>query len=189
MSRTKAAACLAIGLAAGVLLAPTGALSAVPTLVRITDTGSHAANVTKAHQLLAAESDPAAAVLLSAGAPASCVPVYTVPAGKALVMKTATFDLQMGSTQTNGNASLRSGSDCGGATWANEWATGANTTATLTDDLGSTSVLPAGTELDFYNGGFLYAYVTVHGYLIPAAAAPKGTVVVTHGTPRLAPVK
>jgi hypothetical protein len=182
MSRATAVACLSVGLAVGVLLAPTGALSAVPSLVGISDNGTRVASVTKAHQLLAAESDPANAISLAAGNVGGCVAVYTVPSGKALVLQDATFNVQF-VAQAEGDAALYSGPSCGGVAWANEWATGANLTETLTDDLKSQVVLRQGTELD-YDSSFAYSYVTVRGYLIPAAAAPQGTHVVSHGSPR-----
>jgi len=183
MSRATAVACLSVGLAVGVLLAPTGALSAVGSLVRITDNGTRIASVTKAHQLLAAESDPASAVVITQAGANNCFSVYTVPAGKTLVLKNATFNFQF-SSQSNGYATLTSGPGCGGPTWANEWASGTSTSQTFQDDLGSEAILPPGTQLDFDTAGFVWSYVVVRGYLIPAAAAPKGAHVVSHGTPR-----
>ena len=182
MSRATAVACLAIGLAVGVLLAPTGAFSAVSTLVRITD-GTHNAGVTKAHQLLAAESDPATAVVLTQAGMNNCFSMYTVPAGSALVLKNATFNFQF-TSQSNGDAMLTSGPSCGGAIWANEWASGTATTQTLQDDLGSEAILPAGAQLDFSTVGSVWSFVVVRGYLIPAAAAPKGAHLVSHGSAR-----
>jgi hypothetical protein len=183
MSRATAVVCLAIGLAVGVLLAPTGAFSAASSLVRITDDGTHTAGVTKAHQLLAAESDPANAVVITQAGMNSCFSIYTVPAGRALVLKNATFNFQF-SSQSNGDAGLVSGPSCGGSTWANEWATGSATTQTFQDDLGSEAILPSGTQLDFSTVGFAWSFVVVRGYLIPAAAAPNGAHVVSHGSAR-----
>lgn len=180
MSRATAVACLAVGLAAGVLLVPTGALSAAPSLVQLSD-GTHTATISKAHQLLAAESDPANAVVVSAGDDGGCVVLYTVPKGKALVLKNATFNLQF-TTQAIGQVLLKSGPNCNGTVWANDWTSGANGGLTMTDDLGSVTVLPAHAELDFGTSNLLYAYVVVRGYLIPAAAAPNGAHVVSHGS-------
>jgi hypothetical protein len=185
MSRATALACVSVGLAAGLLLAPTGALSAAPSLVGISDNGTRVAAVTRAHQLLAAESDPADAVVISAGSDQDCTAVYTVPPGKALVLKNATYNLEF-RDQATGTAELVSGPTCFGAIWSDEWAIGANTVQTVEDDLGSEAVLPSGTELDFAaGGGFLYSHVTARGYLIPASAAPKGATVVSDGASRI----
>ena len=66
MSRMKAASLLAFGFALCALLIPTGALSAAPSLVGITDTsGNRVASVDRAHRLAASESAPANAVVIS----------------------------------------------------------------------------------------------------------------------------
>lgn len=189
MSQLKAASLVAAGFAVCALLVPTGALSAAPSLVGIANTsGTHVASVDKAHQLAASESDPADAVVITSGVGgSSCLPVYTVPAGKALVLKTGSITGRFtGGGSTAGLATMWSGPSCDGTIWMEAGMSEVNGTVQTADqNFGSQLVFGQRTQIDVSNSGFdAGAQVILYGYLIPAAGAPDGA----HGVSQEAPV-
>ena len=91
MRRYDKAGWLLAGAALALLLIPSGALSAVTTsFVTLTDKGgTHFAKIDKAQQVLASEADTTQVLAIYGFAePVNCFSLYTVPAGKALVVKT-----------------------------------------------------------------------------------------------------
>jgi hypothetical protein len=179
MSHLKVGGLLVAGFVLCALLIPTGALSAAPSLVGITDnSGTHVASVDKAHQLLAAESDPANAVtIVGIVNGTTCGSLYTVPAGKALVLKNVTFAGTFSGTGTGtGELVLYSGPGCSGAIWALAYfSQSAGNAQTINEDTGSQVVIPPGTQLDMFELPSLTdSNVVLYGYLVPAAAAPAG---------------
>jgi hypothetical protein len=179
MSHLKVAGLLVAGFVASALLIPTGALSAAPSLVGITDnSGTHVASVDKAHQLLAAQSDPANAVVIRAGVNGtSCGKIYTVPTGKALVLETVTLAGSFTGTGTaTGELVIYSGPGCSGPIWAlTYFSQSAGTSQTINENLGSQAVIPQGTELDMFElPSLTSSNALLYGYLVPAGAAPAG---------------
>jgi hypothetical protein len=81
---------LAIGVLVGAVMLSGVAVAAAPGLVTIADsTGTNKASVNGAGQLLAAETNPRNTVLISGSTSTTgvCASVYTVPLGKALIIK------------------------------------------------------------------------------------------------------
>jgi hypothetical protein len=96
-TRLSNVSALAIGVVIGAVLLSGVAVAAAPGLVTIADsTGTNKASVNGAGQLLAAESNPRNTVIVqgATGEVETCQTIYTVPAGKALIIKSAMFGTQ-----------------------------------------------------------------------------------------------
>ncbi len=179
MSHLKVGGLLVAGFVLCALLIPTGALSAAPSLVGITDnSGTRIASVDKAHQLLAAESDPANAVVIRATVNGTnCGLIYTVPAGKALVLQSVTLAASFTGTGTGtGELVVYSGPSCSGSIWALAYfSQSAGTSQTINENLSSEAVIPAGTQVDMFElPSLTSSNALLYGYLVPASAAPAG---------------
>lgn len=184
MSNLKVGGLLVAGFVLCALLIPTGALSAAPSLVGIAGkSGSPIASVDKAHQLLAAESDPANAVVIRATVNGTnCGQIYTVPSGKALVLESVTFAGSFTGTGTaTGELVVYSGPGCGGPIWALAYfSQSAGSSQTINEDLGSQAVIPQGTQVDMFElPALTSSNAMLYGYLVPASAAPAGARYIT----------
>jgi hypothetical protein len=181
MRRFQNARWIAAAIVIGALIAPGGVVSAATTsLTTIAGkSGVHTASVTGASQLLATESDPKSAVSVrgSIDPSSSCQAIYTVPAGKALVIKTVVFNATFAPADTDGalvlNTANASG-PCDGPTLAVATLDRSQGLAqTLPEDLGGEVIVPQNTVVDILHSGISgNGGAQIYGYTIPAAAAP-----------------
>ena len=179
MRRYDKAGWLLAGAALVLLLIPSGALSAVTTsFVTLTDKGgTHFARVDKAQQVLASEADTTQVLAIYGFAePVNCFSLYTVPAGKALVVKTVNWYPFMGSeTSQEVDVTLDSASCNGSPVTQGEFTGGDGQFQMQTLDLGPGAIVPSGsvlyTESYSPDDGASTSFV-MRGYLIPAGAAP-----------------
>src|SRR4051794_17747447 len=108
---------IAIGLLAGVIVAPGVALAAFSDFRIVGVNGTPVAQVTPANQLRTAEADPASSRMLYVPAPSqnTCVPSQQIPGGSAFVLKQAQFDAYSVPAIGPGNSvSLYEGPTCAG---------------------------------------------------------------------------
>ncbi len=97
---------------AAAVLVPTAAVAA-STLVTITGPTGIKAAVNPANQLQAAESNPANNLVLYGYTDTQCYPFYTVPAGKALIVKSAQFFVRPPTGGATSTTSYLSAGTCG----------------------------------------------------------------------------
>ena len=167
------------------LVAPSVARSVAPQLVAVVgQTNNKPVTVTPANQLLAGEFNPTQVVNIhspSLGPNSICKSMYTVPAGKALVIDTASFTMiQSGAAM---DAKLYAGATpCDAPTMvAYQAQMGVGATGieeTFQQDFKPGIIVKAGLTVSYGQSlrGDPAAIgdiaVFLHGYLIPAAAAP-----------------
>jgi len=181
MKRFQDVKWVAAAIVAAALIVPNGALSAVTTQLATlaNKSGTRTVSVTAAHQLLASDSDPTAAVnvVATANGAGSCQPIFTVPAGEALVIKTVVFTAVFDPSDTDGTIDLTTAGQpgqCNGTTLAiATLSRSMGLGQTMPEDLGGEVVVPQNTEIDLLHSGIsVNMTAQVHGYTIPAAAAP-----------------
>ena len=167
------------GVAIAAVAAPTGAVMAANSpLTAISNlAGTKTAGVSAASQLLASESDPKNAVIASNVTTAGeSIALYTVPAKKALVMKTALLNTFFQSGDTSSEVSLivvpknpdfqYYASDV----WFSE---SAGLRQSDQVDFGSQVVAPSGATVYLISfGASSGANAYLYGYLVPSSAAP-----------------
>jgi hypothetical protein len=155
---------LAIGVLVGAVLLSGVAVAAAPGLVTIADpTGTNKASVNGAGQLLAAESNPRNLVTVFGSISTTCTMFYTVPAGKALIIKSVTFD------QNANDAVGLYTVNCAGIPIA---ISRQETTSTENQQLGAGVAVATGKKLAGQSFGTSAAGILVYGYLVPAALVP-----------------
>lgn len=185
MRRFSNAKWIAAAIVLAALIAPGGVVSAATTsLVTIAGKGgAHTASVTAANQLLATESDPRSAVSVrgSIDPSSSCQAVYTVPSGKALVIKTVEFNATFAPADTDGAIALTTpggGVPCAGAVLALATLDRSQGLAqTMPENLGGEVIVPQNTEVDILHSGVSgNGGAQIYGYTIPAVAAPAVTI-------------
>ena len=177
---------LAIGLVCGALLAPAAVYGAA-TLTQIVGTnGTTVAQVDQAHQLLTTEIAPASVVTASGTVNSStCELLYTIPAGKALILKAAFFYLSSSaSSGTGGEADLYSNAAC--STPIDVTGTvPTGGTSTIPLNLGVGWPIPAKTVL--YAKAFAaIGTVAINGYLVGSASVPATALPTGGRAPRVA---
>ena len=151
---------------AALVLAPAAAVAAT-TLVTITG-GGNQAWVDKAHRLLSSEADPANLVNASLSATAQgCQPVFTVPEGKHLIVKTMDFVAPPPSSANSGVKVYPSG-DCSGKPIAGSDIFFGPSCCDANDhvDFGAGAVVNPGQSLSISLAGNPVD-VYLHGYLAP----------------------
>jgi hypothetical protein len=140
--------------------------------------------------VLAPETTPANLVRIFAAASSSCSNAYTIPAGKALILKSMSAYMHTaGSPGSDVEAIVYPVANCGGALAAAAISDRAHETVFQT--FGSGIGVPAGrtiSTLGFNASGTLYLY----GYLVPASAVPataaaKAAPQASGSTPTMAP--
>lgn len=167
------------GVAIAAVAGPTGAVMAANSpLTAISNlSGTKTAGVSAANQLLASESDPKNAVVASNVATANQVlAVYTVPAKKALVVKTATETAFFQSGDTTASVTLDVVPKNPDLQYD-----ASSVFFSESDGLWQTKQLDFGSQLVVPSGGTVYmdafgsssgADVYLYGYLVPSSAAP-----------------
>lgn len=167
------------GVAIAAVAAPTGAVMAANSpLTAISNlAGTKTAGVSDANQLLASESDPKNAVVASnVATDGQILALYTVPAKKALVLKTATVGAFFQSGDTTAqleltvvpkNTSLQyTATDVLFSESAGLW-------QSQQVDFGSQLVVPSGATVYMsVFGASSGANAYLYGYLVPGSAAP-----------------
>jgi hypothetical protein len=136
------------------------------------------------------DTTPANLIRIFAGATSSCSNVYTIPAGKALILKSMSVYMHTaGSPGSDVEAVVYPAANCGGGFVAAAISDRAHETVFQT--FGSGIGVPTGrtiSTLGFNNSGTLYLY----GYLVPASAVPanaaaKAAPQASGSTPTMAP--
>jgi hypothetical protein len=156
---------LTIGVLIGAVLLSGVAVAAAPGLVTIADqTGTNKVVVNGNGQLLAAETNPRNAVAVFGSIGTTCTAFYQVPAGKALVIKSVTFDVSAANTAV----ALYKVGNCAGNPIA---ITRQSTASTENQLLGAGVAVASGKSLagQAFNSN---SGLIVYGYLVPAALVP-----------------
>lgn len=194
MRRFQNAKWIAAAIVLAALIAPGGVVSAATTsFVTIAGKGgAHKVSVTTVDQLLATESDPRSAVNVrgSIDPSGSCQAVYTVPSGKALVIKTVVFNATFAPSDTDGALVLTTpggGGPCTGTVIAIATLDRSQGLAqTLPEDLGGEVIVPQNTDIDILHSGISgTGGAQIYGYTIPAAAAPAIAIKATRSSKRI----
>ena len=159
---------IAVGIVIAAILAPVAA-TAAGQLVEISSVSGRKADVTRAEQLQVAEASSHQFVrAIGVAEPLQCNPVITAPSTKAIVVKTATVDVDVLVGNAPHYVGLRIGSSCNLADFA------------LFDfaqpgsehpDFGPGVVIPAGQTL-WVRAVQLRTYVSVYGYKVLPTAVP-----------------
>ena len=155
-----------VGVVAALVISPVAAVAAT-SLVTITG-GGNKAWVDEAHRLLSAESDPDNLVNTSASVPnGNCNPVYTVPAGKELVVKT--MDFVAPATSVNSQLKVYPNGSCTGEPIAGSQLFFGSGCCDPADhvDFGAGAVVKPGQVLSVKNNN-TGVDVYVHGYFVPS---------------------
>lgn len=167
------------GVAIAAVAAPTGAVMAANSpLTAISNlTGTKTAGVSDANQLLASESDPKNAVVASnVITDNESLAVYTVPAKKALVLKTATLNAFFQSGDTTAQVSLivvPKNPDLQFYASNVVFSESAGVWQSDQVDFGSQLVAPSGATVYLtVTGASSGANAYLYGYLVPGSAAP-----------------
>jgi hypothetical protein len=197
MGRFGNAKWIAAAIIVAALVMPGGIAHAVTTqLVTIAGrTGTRTVGVSAANQLLTNDADTKTAVNIMGFSDTACATIYTVPAGKALVIKTTTWLLQFSLNDNpgdGGNTALwtpNSQGQCAGTLLAA--ASGDKVQGrqmTVTEDEGGEVIVPQNTDVKLgqaqIDDGVI---VQILGYLIPASAAPAAPTV-SHTAKRKSPL-
>lgn len=154
-------------IAAGILT-PTAVYAAASSTVAVGNTGNGVtAFVTSDHQLLTTPISPKDVIHRFVGATGGvhCTPVYTPPAGKAVVVTSISYDLGSGTAGTEEWAELTD-SGCGAIYDIGDTTQGYDT---------QQHVFAAGVPMQsvgVYVGSNATAYATIDGYLVPASQLP-----------------
>jgi hypothetical protein len=148
------------------------AVAAAPGLVTIADsTGINKAAVNGAGQLLAAESNPRNTVraLDSTNLQGTCTDLYTVPAGKALIIKSV--NIYHNFTGTGSPEVLLFNKNCSALIWDHVFSPSVSY-ATADRDFPLGVPVPAGDKVSFKCFSNNNCEVLIIGYLVPAALVP-----------------
>jgi hypothetical protein len=164
---------LTIGVVIGAVLLSGVAVAAAPGLVTIADpSGTNKASVNGAGQLLAAESNPRNTVVIYASSPvvSSCNVQYTVPTGKALIIKSATLYTEQPSNATGPEMDLYFGG-------CSRWITTVNPDLTRYRHAEIQSwplgiPVPSGETVDTFCYDTSYCAAIITGYLVPSTLVP-----------------
>jgi hypothetical protein len=162
----------------GMAIAGTSPVTAISNLA-----GTRTVSLTTANQLLASESDPKQSVVITGSVTNNFKALYTVPAGKALVIKTASVIASFQPGDGVAEIGLAAGPN-GTPSYFSviELSESQGDGQTQTVDFGSQVVVPSGHDVDIYEGGASDgADAFIYGYLVPAGAAPSTFAV--HGSP------
>jgi hypothetical protein len=154
------------GAAAIAIVVPTTASAVTSQLSTIVDASSgYKAAVDSAHRLRVAETSPANIVTIAANV-ALCKSVYTVPAGKTLIVKTIHMT-PAGATGNNSEVSVYPNGTCTGTTIAQGVVFDTTGGAANDDiDLGPGAVVKAGSSISIATNN-TWADVHIYGYLTP----------------------
>ncbi len=161
---------LFLGIVTAAVLVPTAAVAA-STLVTITGPSGAKAAVNPANQLLAAESNPANNVVAFGLTPQDCATIYTVPAGKALILKSAQFQLERNGTEPPTVRAWVYAGTCGVSAKLLAASNVDRQSETVSTDFGTGVPIPSGQSVivnSYNNRGSAFVY----GYLVPSAAVP-----------------
>jgi hypothetical protein len=172
----ESGAWLAVGVAAGVLLAPAAAVGAAG-LVRIVGSNGKRAEVTPANQLQTASASPAQfRSVLTFVVSSSCLPVFTAPAKKGVVVTSIVFNVLQNSTP---------GIDAYAAVYRTASCANSNADLVARDTPTGTGVsvvpfepgfaLKAGAKLYAKASGGVLSDLRITGYLVPKNAVPRTT--------------
>jgi hypothetical protein len=116
------------------------------------------------------ETAPANLVRVFGFPSSSCPTNYTVPAGKALIIKSITFFAHSTSPGSDSEIDVYSGAGCGSFIAAGVTD---RTDETIAESFGAGMALPAGSVISSYAYNSAGSYA-LQGYLVPAAAVPAG---------------
>ena len=155
-----------VGAAATAIAVPTTAAAVTSQLTTIVDATSGAkAAVDPAHRLRVAETAPGNIVTIAASV-ALCKSVYTVPAGRTLIVKTIHMT-PAGASGNNSEVSVYANDTCTGTTIAQGLVFDTSGGATNDDiDLGPGAVVKAGSSISIATNN-TWADVHLYGYLTP----------------------
>ena len=167
-ARVSNAMALAIGVLVGATLVSGVAVAAAPPLTTIADsTGTNKAGVNGAGQLLAVQSNPRNLVeVLGAGGNSTCESIYTVPAGKALIITSVTFYLQPSSVDA---AEIDLRDNCSPRVIA---AGISAERAVQTQTLGAGVAIPTGHTVGAASFNGVVGALMFYGYLVPSQLVP-----------------
>jgi len=115
----------------------------------------------------------------SFGFSSSCANFYTIPAGKALIVTSATFYMK-GPGGTDSELYVYNQANCGGTPFAS--AISDRKAETVVNVLGSGYPIPGGRVISVGANADNGSGVQVYGYLIPAAQLPTTTTAPVHGS-------
>jgi hypothetical protein len=155
------------GAAIAALVIPTASAAVTSQLVSITDpTSGVKASVDASHRLRIAEAPINNIVTIGAQVVNQCSAVYTVPAGKTLVIKTISM-APANASSNNSEVSVYRSADCSGTSIAQGLVFDSAGGATNDNiDLGPGVVVKAGTAVSMTTNN-TYVDVHLYGYLLP----------------------
>lgn len=155
------------GAAVTTILVPTASAAVSSQLVSITDSASGIrASVDAAHRLRVAEAPINNIVTVGANVVNQCKVVYTVPAGRSLVIKTISMT-PANASSNNSEVSVYASSDCSGTSIAQGLVFDSAGGATDDNiDLGPGAVVKAGTAVSVVTNN-TFVDVHLYGYLLP----------------------
>jgi hypothetical protein len=166
LRRMPVAAWIGIGVLAVAIIAPASA-TAASNLVGIVGGNGARAAVTAAGQLQDTETTPGNFVTLYAFSRGSCDNFYNVPSGKALIIKSVTFNTLSITALGSGNfTGLYANSTCVGRYFLDQNPGG---TGEVSVPLTPGAALKAGTSLSMLASSTVTEEAYVFGYLVPAS--------------------
>jgi hypothetical protein len=163
---------LAIGVLVGATMLSGVAVAAAPGLVTIADpTGTNKVSVNGAGQLLAAESNPrnTVRVIAQSSQEGICTNLYTVPAGKALIVKSV--NIYDHSTGTGNPEVLVFHKNCTSVIFEQVFPT-SPIYGSAYQDFSLGVPVPSGDKVNFECFSNFVCTVLITGYLVPAALVP-----------------
>lgn len=181
LRKLSTGAWIAVGLVAGLVLAPAAAIGAT-NLVGIVAASGTRAGVTKAGQLNVAEASPTSFRELKAFSTTGCAQLIKVPASDGFIIKSVTIDTWSDPTPGNDNfASVYLGSGCNSSHEVILINPGSIGSTTVPFDPGF--AVPPNGILTYNVSGNVGADVYVTGYLVPKSDVGSGThiMMVAHG--------
>jgi hypothetical protein len=153
------------GLVTAAVLAPVGVYAATSTVTIGNATGTTTAKVTSNQQLLTTNVLPGNVVNIASSVGSECDPIYTPPTGKGIVVTNATFSLGTGTAGQESYATLGEGD---GTDAFDQFDT---SQAFETEQHTYPTGLPM-RSIGSCNLADVPVYVSIQGYLVPAAQLP-----------------